>query len=267
MAGFMHLPFLIFQHFKPLFHMKKLLLAVFNLCLVVGIAKAQVSIEIHQHETTYNMQTDLADEYSEVVAHAVIENTSAQAIKVRWQLEVPTTDCVSDWKYAVCDKNNCYSFGTVSNINPGSNPNVTVDLAPGDSSIIDLHIRPTLVAGCCSPTIRFSEITSLSNPIDLGSAGYEVCISQLSSTNEPGSGLNIEVYPNPTTGQFNITDNPLVKEIAVYNTMGQKMCQYPHANGKAHDISHVANGLYFVNLLDENGQPLKTVRMTKEGNR
>ncbi len=247
--------------------MKKLLLAVFNLCFILGVAKSQVSIEIHSSDAPYNLQGDLTDTYTDVVAHSLIINKSSQAIKVRWQVEVPTTDCVGDWTYAVCDKNQCYSFGTVSNINPGSNPNVSVDLAPGDTSIIDLHIRPNTVAGCCIPVIRFSEVTSLNNPVDLGSATYEVCVSQLSSTNEPGSGLNIEVYPNPTAGQFNITDNPLVKEISVYNMMGQKMCQYPHMNGKSHDLGHIANGLYFVNLLDENGQLLKTVRMAKEGNR
>ncbi len=247
--------------------MKKLLLAVFNLCLVAGIAKAQVSIEIHQHETQYVLQGDLTDEYTDLVAHASIKNTSSQTINVRWQVEVPTTNCVSEWTYAVCDKYQCYGFGTVSNVNPGGTPNKIVDIAPGDTSIIDLHIRPNLVAGCCIPNIKFTEVSSLSSPIDLGAASFDVCISQLSATNEPANGLDIEVYPNPTTGSFNITDNPLVKEVATYNMMGQKVCHYPHMNGKSHELGHVANGLYFVNLLDENGQLLKTVQLVKESSR
>ena len=247
--------------------MKKLLLAFAVSFLALGFTYGQVSIEIHPEDMTYNMQTDLTDEYSEIIAHGIIINTSDQAIKVRWELEVPTTDCVSQWQYLVCDKNACYSTNVVSNINPGSQPNKSVDLAPGDTSLIDMHIRPTLVAGCCSPMLRFTEITNLNSPIDLGIATYEVCISALSSVKDEIEGLNIAAFPNPTTGAFTLTDNPFVKGIAVFDMLGQKVCHYPHSNGAIHDLGKEPNGMYFINLLGEDGEMLKTIRMMKEADR
>jgi len=248
---------------KPVF-MKKLLLGFTLSLLASNFIFGQLSIAIHPDDLSYTLQADLNDEYAEIIAHSTVTNTSNQSIKLRWFLEVPTADCISDWKYLVCDTNACYSIGTISNINPGENPNVPVILAPGDSSRIDLHIRPTFVGGCCSPVIRFTEITDLNNPIDLGSGTYEVCITGLSSTKDKFGGINISAFPNPSTGQFSITDNPLVKKIVVYNLLGKQLQSFQHTNGKLYDIGAAPEGLYLVSMQDANGEVLKTVRLAKQ---
>ncbi len=243
--------------------MKKLLLGFTLSLLASNFIFGQLTIAVHPDDLTYTLQADLTDEYAEIIAHATVTNTSNQSIKLRWLLDVPTTDCISDWKYLVCDVNACYSIGTISNINPGGGVNVPVVLAPGDSSRMDLHIRPVFVSGCCVPTIHFSEITNANSPIDLGSAAYNVCIDNLSSLKETAA-LAIKAFPNPSTGQFSITDNPLVKKIVVYNLLGKQVRSFEHSNGKSYDISNAPQGLYLISMQDANGEVLKTVRMTKQ---
>ncbi|MCC6725978.1 MAG: T9SS type A sorting domain-containing protein [Saprospiraceae bacterium] len=246
--------------------MKRTILAFVLGLFALGISNAQVTIEIHPDDLNFNLSGDLTDDYTELVAHATITNTSNQNIKVKWQLDLSGTECPSTWQYAICDTNACYSFGVFSNINsPNPGPNAPVNLKPNDVSRIDIHIRPTGTEGCCSPVVKFTEVTG--GAIDLGSATFEVCITPLSSVKDQSPYLNIQAFPNPTTGHFSLTDNPFVKQIAVYNLFGQKVCHYQHTNGATHDFNNAPAGLYLVNLLDENGEMLKTIRMTKEGNR
>ncbi len=240
--------------------MKRLILAS-CVCFLASSLFAQLEIEVIAEEQ-YNLQTDLTDEYSEPIAHSWVINKGTQTINLRWLLEVPPA-CPSEWKYKVCDKNQCYSATVTSNVVAGGQPNVPVVLAPGDTTIIDLHINPRFVAGCCSPTIHFSEVSDINNEIPLSSATYEICISALSSVDEAHA-LFLQAYPNPSTGHFSITENPLVKEVVVFNLLGKQLRSYQHVNGKLYDISGAPDGLYLVSMRDANGEILKTVRLTKQ---
>jgi Secretion system C-terminal sorting domain len=75
---------------------------------------------------------------------------------------------------------------------------------------------------------------------------------------------SLQAFPNPSTGYFSISDNPLVKNIVVYNLLGRQVHNFVHTNGKVHNISDVPDGLYLVSMQDINGEVLKTVRITKQ---
>ncbi|MBI5916204.1 MAG: T9SS type A sorting domain-containing protein [Bacteroidetes bacterium] len=75
--------------------------------------------------------------------------------------------------------------------------------------------------------------------------------------------MSLRAYPNPTLGQFSITNNPLVKKVVLFNILGKQVKSFQHMNGNQYDISGVPDGLYLVSMLDAKGQTLKTVRMTK----
>ncbi|MBK9018260.1 MAG: T9SS type A sorting domain-containing protein [Saprospiraceae bacterium] len=242
--------------------MKRLILASCISFMSLGLF-AQLAIEVLPANLQYNLQADLTDEYSEPIAHAWVINKSDQTINLRWLLEVPATGCSSEWKYKVCDKNQCYSATVTSNVVLGGQPNVPVVLAPGDTTIIDLHINPRFVAGCCSPIVHFSEVTDINNEIPLSSANFEVCISALSSVDE-AQVLSLKAFPNPSTGYFSITENPLVKKVVVYNLLGRQVRSFEHVNGQLHSITDVPDGLYLVSMQDANGEIFKTVRLTKQ---
>lgn len=168
----------------------------------------------------------------------------------------------------VCDNNNCYAATTSTNFNPSIGIDKPFVLDPGETfDGFLLHILPAFDAGCCEVKIHFS--TTENPDVILTTAVFDVRVNDqscsLSSTDEFANFGKIITFPNPTTGQFTINDNPFVKEIAVFNLFGQKICHYQHTNGQSHNIETAPDGLYLVQLLDENGETLKTVRLTKQG--
>jgi hypothetical protein len=106
-------------------------------------------------------------------------------------------------------------------------------------------------------------VTNISNEIQLSSATFEVCISALSSVDE-AQVHSLKAFPNPSTGYFSITENPLVKKVVVFNLLGRQVRSFEHVNGKLYNIADVPDGLYLVSMQDANGEIFKTVRLTKQ---
>lgn len=60
----------------------------------------------------------------------------------------------------------------------------------------------------------------------------------------------VKIYPNPTTGLFYIATEIDVKEIEVYNTLGQKVVK---TQQKEINLENAASGIYIVNVYAKNG--------------
>jgi len=63
--------------------------------------------------------------------------------------------------------------------------------------------------------------------------------------------LDFSVYPNPTTGILTIQSKTNIVQIEIYNQLGQLVLSNNEEN--TIDISNVGQGLYFIKILDENG--------------
>ncbi len=64
------------------------------------------------------------------------------------------------------------------------------------------------------------------------------------------------VYPNPARNIINIESNNEIKEVVVYNLLGQKIKQY-HSAVNTIDISDIANGIYVINITTDKGVTTK----------
>lgn len=60
------------------------------------------------------------------------------------------------------------------------------------------------------------------------------------------------IEPNPTSGKITITSNETLKQIQVYNNVGQLLAF--NTNKKDIDISHLNSGLYFITILNEKNE-------------
>ncbi len=60
----------------------------------------------------------------------------------------------------------------------------------------------------------------------------------------------VTVYPNPTTGIFNVETELDVKQIDVYNSLGQKVLS---TSNRQINLQTAANGLYFVTVTTNDG--------------
>ncbi len=75
-----------------------------------------------------------------------------------------------------------------------------------------------------------------------------------------GSEDEISVFPNPASTILNISA-PVVVNITMLSIDGKVVIDQKSVTKV--DISNLANGMYFVNIFDENGQLLKTMKLAK----
>ena len=63
--------------------------------------------------------------------------------------------------------------------------------------------------------------------------------------------LDFSVYPSPTSGILNIESETTITQIEIYSQLGQLVLS--NTNQNTIDISSVSQGIYFINIKDENG--------------
>jgi hypothetical protein len=105
--------------------------------------------------------------------------------------------------------------------------------------------------------VTTSQGCGISLPVIIGSAG----INWLSATNN-----QLSIYPNPTSGQFNIklNGNQSGCTIEVYNLMGEKVYQSVLSNSQnTINISTQPGGMYFVYLKSDQGVEVRKVMVVK----
>ena len=67
---------------------------------------------------------------------------------------------------------------------------------------------------------------------------------------EPNS-LSLSVYPKPTEDFINIISNEKIKNVEIFNSIGQKVLQKNNSNRI--DISNFANGIYYLRMIGVDG--------------
>ncbi len=78
----------------------------------------------------------------------------------------------------------------------------------------------------------------------------------------------LNIYPNPTSGEFvlELTGSDLKENtVFIYNMMGQKVFEQQMLNNgkQTLDVSHLANGTYFVKVNSEAGYAHKKITIQK----
>jgi Flp pilus assembly pilin Flp len=88
---------------------------------------------------------------------------------------------------------------------------------------------------------------------DNGTNSGQVRVFDLSSVLgiDDNSLLNFSVYPSPTIGILNINSETTITQIEIYNLLGQLVKSFTDQN--TINISSVDQGVYFVKVMDENG--------------
>jgi hypothetical protein len=244
--------------------MKQVLLSICITILAIGALNAQITISPNPQSATFN--NVFLNGTADLESHVAITNTTNDTLRLKWLRVVPE-NCPAGWTTKVCDNSYCFNADQSSNYVPGTAVTVPFVLLPGETfSNFLLHVLPNTSPGCCEVKIHFSTINDPDNVFE--TLTYDVRVNDpnctVSSTKEQALLSSVQAFPNPSTGEFSITDNPLVKTIEVYNLLGRRVHTFAHVNGKVHNISDVPDGLYLVSMQNANGEVLKTVRITKQ---
>lgn len=76
---------------------------------------------------------------------------------------------------------------------------------------------------------------------------------------------NVALYPNPATTQVNVTVNGEIRSYSVINAMGQVVLSRNgiNASNVAINTQNLASGVYFVNVVTDNGQASKRISIVR----
>ena len=253
----------LFLSIQPRFVMKKIILLSGLILAGMFHLQAQITIEPETLDASFT-SADLTNNWLDLETHVSVTNTSNETIEIKWEREIPA-NCPDTWETQVCDNNLCYGFATSTNYEEGGIMSPFV-LDPGETfSIFAFHIWPHMTAGCCQPKIHFSLIDDPTNILATLTVNASVNDASCFGTpTEETSLLNgVALFPNPSFGQFTLTNNEVIKHLTIYNILGKQMKQVNYSNGDYVDVSELANGLYLVALQNKNGQTLKTLRLAK----
>lgn len=238
--------------------MKQFILLFFSFLFLSTTTIAQ-DLTFTTNPVMVSGQYDLTDDFYIVKSHTVMTNATTETLQLRWT--VSKINVPGMWYGQLCDNNGCYPWEVSTNVTDfTSDP--TLDLAPGDTSLMDFGIRHRGEAGTGTYEIKVTTVQDTATV--LGTITYEFTVESdgTSSINEFNKAA-VKVFPNPTDSYFTLTENPYVKEVQIFNIVGKRMLFTPYQDGTAVNVSSFPNGLYLVRMLDRDGEVLKTTRLTK----
>lgn len=203
---------------------------------------------------------DMSDLTEIVKSHGDMTNVSDNTLTLRW--EVTVVDAPTKWKMQLCDKNLCFGFDQLTNVD--ANIDQPVELEADSSSIMDIGVRHGGVAGCGTYEVKVYTVDDPNTVLASNTYEFRVNVNAdcLVATNNFDKST-AKVFPNPTTDYFTITDNPYVKSLEIFNIVGKQMAVTNFQNGDAINVAGFPNGLYLVRMLDDDGDVLKTTRLIK----
>lgn len=76
--------------------------------------------------------------------------------------------------------------------------------------------------------------------------------------------VKISIYPNPATNFISINKDENVRDIAIFNLVGRKLKTFESVEKDEHyDVSDLPNGMYLVQVIDDNKKIVTTQRISK----
>ena len=76
--------------------------------------------------------------------------------------------------------------------------------------------------------------------------------------------MKISIYPNPATNYISVNKDENLKEIAIFNLVGRKLKTFEEIEKDEHyDVSDLPNGMYLVQVIDNNKKIVTTQRISK----
>lgn len=180
---------------------------------------------------------------TEYVAHSFIKNISSAPLKIVWKRKMISTS--ESCEAQTCDNNLCYGGSINYSVK-------VINLAPNDSSIIDLHYS----IDCCEPDPNILQISfcqSSDTTVNLVSAiftcGFLTDIKYFEDT-------KLKISPNPTAGNITLTISNFEADKYQYQVMNLSGMVLEtnkiNQNNQIVDLSKLTNGMYFIRILDDN---------------
>lgn len=242
--------------------------SIFTILLVIIAFSLQAQkITVNPVQSIENFENaDLTNNNLDLETHIAVGNNTDEQIQLVWT-RIIKENCPEEWETAICDNVTCYFTTISSNVNPEIGLNAPFILEQNETfNDFILHVKPRTVPGCCRVKVEF---TTVEEPdVVLETAVFDVSINTENcdfSTNvqEVAEAQLVNVYPNPTSDAFTLTNNDVIKHIDLYNNLGQKLKSFDYENGEYFNVSDLNPGIYSLVLKNAEGLSLHTVMLNR----
>jgi hypothetical protein len=226
--------------------MKKYLLSTFAIIFFSLSVSAQVTLTLSPD----NVVTDVDPMQFETVAHSILTNTSDSTKTFRWYRTEETI--TMGWASAICDKNACYATTVDS-----TTTDFDLILGPGDSTNLDVHIRPGGIEGNAKVKVTIVEVGNPENTIE-GIYTFNQTSSSFDVVSE-----NLRIYPNPASSYFQLSNADNIASVSIYSLVGRHLKKYHAFPGEKFYIGDLDRGMYLVRMENKQNEVIKTLRLSK----
>ncbi len=212
---------------------------------MITVVFAQTGFSVYPASASLVIENPDQGEY---VSHGYVVNTSDATIKLRWIKEAQSKPMESN--AAICDNVLCYD--------PSVNQS-EFEIEKGDTSNFDFHYYPNGNGGSAVYKILVQDVSNAENVADVTFTMNEL----MTSAFEIPQLEEVRVFPNPASDYFSVDGVDHLKEVIVYNLVGQEVKRFKGSVKAKYDVSELMRGLYLVRLVNKQEKVVKTLRLSK----
>lgn len=237
--------------------MKKILLGLFSLLISLGVQA--------QTFTTENSDTTRGAYVSgnEVKIYNPISSASSTPVVLKWR--VLSSSFMSGWdagNSGICDNTLCRFDVNALQANTGfetSGPYTT----RGDFHVLFIANNPANGTSARVTVLLQDDASGYSRTLTFIAYKSAVGITTTTLADD-----NVKLFPNPARDFVNVIYDAKanVKTAAIYNLIGKTIQVYKVSdnNSAKLDLENVPSGVYFIRLMNANGQVVATRRFTRQ---
>ena len=237
-------------------------LQILILCIFLSIQITAQDLVFSPESVEVVDYADPDDPHFELVAYSTLTNTGIETLSIRWERFID--DAPYGWNIRVCDNLQCYEEPVYSNMSEDIGIEAPITLLPGESTNIDIHVKPKGLSGDGDVRVDISIIGEPSSDV-VASNTYS--FSSLLTNVKEAEKIKLDIYPNPTSDYFQIKGTQEVDRIVLYNIVGKEVRSFNVAPGMRYNLHGLPNGLYLVSLVNNERGILKTLRLGKRSRR
>lgn len=239
--------------------MKKVLYSL----LTIG-ACASTGFSANAQSFTLEKDTVTVTAYGYVDIYNNITNSTNDTISISWKIighNLPT-EWQNDAAFGLCDNVQCYDKSILS-----GTTQKTMPIDANDKTLFKVQIdvsASTVTPTNSGPLYVTAELTH-NTTVDTATFQFFKWGTNISSTQTKS---NVTIYPNPAKNNVRVTFDKQsnIKTIAIYSLVGKQLVKHNVTNAEYAniDISNIPSGIYFIRLIDDQGQVISTRRFTHQ---
>lgn len=241
--------------------MKKIYFLLLGITLGIVGTRAGAQTFSVQYDTVWGTPAGGIQTYSDDITPATTPVT------LRWY--VLWSNFPADWLagLGICDDSTCYANGTgITSLWPGQVTKTSKPYAAGTTGNFDVQadFDPATTLGTYVLRVKL-----YNQAVPADSAIETYIFSKLHPTGVATvkSASDFSLYPNPANNEVNVVfdESADVKNVAIFNIIG-KMVSIYKVNGNSANIGleSVPSGIYFVRLLNSQGNVVGTKKFSKQ---